>query len=85
LLQAAEGFDPEYLAQIEWAPDRRSVRISAQGARDFFYSSCPVELVDQVIPQLTAEPIAPYEAPIVTTEAGLVECLAITLKPPGTA
>jgi pimeloyl-ACP methyl ester carboxylesterase len=70
LLQATEGFDPDYLAQIAWAPDRRSVRVSPRGARDFVYSCCPVELVDHVIPLMTAEAIAPYETPIVTTEAG---------------
>jgi pimeloyl-ACP methyl ester carboxylesterase len=68
LLQAMDGFDPDYLAQAEWAPDRRSVRVSAQGARDFMYSSCSIDLVDQLIPLMTAEPIGPYETPIITTE-----------------
>jgi pimeloyl-ACP methyl ester carboxylesterase len=68
LLQGTDGLDPEYLAQIEWADDRRSARVSARGAREFWFSSCPSKLVDHTIPLMTAEPIGPYETPIVTSD-----------------
>jgi pimeloyl-ACP methyl ester carboxylesterase len=69
MVQALEGFDPEYLAQAIWAPDRRSVRISPEGTRRFLCSLCSREVVDEVVRRMTQEPFAPYEAPIVTTDA----------------
>jgi len=68
-MQAVEGFDPAYLAHAMWAPDRRSVRISPQGTREFLCSRCSIELVDEVVRRMRPEPIAPYEAPVITTEA----------------
>jgi pimeloyl-ACP methyl ester carboxylesterase len=68
LLEAAGDFDPAYLAHAIWAEDGRLVRIAPPGAREFLFSDVPPEAVDQVIPLLTAEPVAPYEAPFTTTD-----------------
>lgn len=68
-LQAVEQFDPAYLAQAVWASDRRSVWISPEGTRDFLCSSCSGKIVDEVVRRMTPEPIAPYEAPVTTTDA----------------
>jgi pimeloyl-ACP methyl ester carboxylesterase len=62
MLSFVEGFDPQYLAQILWAADRRTARLSEDGARRFLFDGCPVEVVESVLPRLTAEPVAPYEA-----------------------
>ena len=35
LMQQVDGFDPRFLAQIEFAPDRRTARLSAAGVRYF--------------------------------------------------
>jgi hypothetical protein len=35
MLDTIDGVDPGYLAQFVWAVDRRSARISPQGAREF--------------------------------------------------
>jgi pimeloyl-ACP methyl ester carboxylesterase len=61
MLSFVEGFDPQYLAQIVWAADRRTARISEEGARRFLFDGCPAEVVESVLPLLTAEPVAPYE------------------------
>jgi pimeloyl-ACP methyl ester carboxylesterase len=67
LMEGVGQLDPEYLAQAVWASDRRSVWISPEGTREFVCSMCPRDIVDEVIRRMTPEPIAPYEAPIVTT------------------
>lgn len=63
MMEMVGGFDPQYLAQIEWAPDRRTARISLAGLRDFFYSSCPAGVADAAFPLLTPQPVAPFETP----------------------
>jgi pimeloyl-ACP methyl ester carboxylesterase len=68
LLDAVSDFDPAYLAHAIWSEDRRSVRIAPAGAREFLYAGVPAGLVDQIVPLLTAEPMAPYEAPFQTTD-----------------
>ena len=69
LMEGVGLLDPAYLAQAVWASDRRSVWISPEGTREFVCSLCPAEIVDEVIDRMTPEPIAPYQAPIVTTSA----------------
>ena len=68
LLEAVDDFDPAYLAHSIWADDRRSVRIAPAGAREFAYHDVPPDVVDRVIPLLSAEPIGPYEVPFTTTD-----------------
>jgi pimeloyl-ACP methyl ester carboxylesterase len=68
LLEAAGDFDPAYLAHSIWADDGRSVRLAPAGAREFAYHDVPPDVVDQVLPLLTAEPIGPYEVPFTTTD-----------------
>jgi pimeloyl-ACP methyl ester carboxylesterase len=70
MLESVAGFDEQYLAEIVWAPDRRSASVSETGARRFLFPLCPTEAVDQAVRLTTPEPIAPYETPIVTTENG---------------
>ena len=67
LLDIVDGFDPEYLAQFSWAPDRRSAGISPEGARAYLYPLCPPDRVEDAIPRMTPEPVGPYEAPLFTT------------------
>lgn len=59
-----ESFDPEYLAQLLWAPDRRTARLSATGAKEFGFPLCPPSIVEEVLPLLTAEPVSPFETPL---------------------
>ena len=68
LLESVADLDPAYLAHAIWPADRRSVRIAPSGAREFLYSDVPPHVVDEAIQLMTAEPIAPYEAPFETTE-----------------
>jgi len=68
-MQAVTEFDPNYLAQVVWAPDRRTAWISPEGVRDFPCALCPAAIVDEVVRRMTPEPVAPYEAPLVTSEA----------------
>jgi pimeloyl-ACP methyl ester carboxylesterase len=85
MLSLVEGFDPEYLAQILWAEDRRTARLSPEGVRRFAYFRCPQATVDAVLPLLTAEPIAPYETPLSVRDAGVphyyIECLRDRIVP----
>lgn len=55
-------FPPEYLAEIVWAPDRRTGRLSAKGAKEFGFPLCPPAIVEEVLPLLTAEPVSPFES-----------------------
>jgi pimeloyl-ACP methyl ester carboxylesterase len=68
LLEAAGEFDPAYLAHSIWADDRRSVRIAPAGVREFVFQDVAADAVDQMIPLVTAEPVAPYEVPFTTTD-----------------
>jgi hypothetical protein len=85
MLSLVEGFDPEYLAQILWADDRRTARLSPEGARRFAYFCCPQATVDAVLPLLTAEPVPPYETPLLFSDAGVphyyIECLQDRVVP----
>jgi pimeloyl-ACP methyl ester carboxylesterase len=68
MMQLVDGFDPLYLAEFEWAPDRRTARLSAAGLRDFLYSCCPPSAVEAASRLLTPEPVAPFETPFSTAE-----------------
>jgi pimeloyl-ACP methyl ester carboxylesterase len=68
LLDAAADFDPAYLAHAIWSDQPRSVGLSPAGAREFLLSDVSPDVVDQVLPLLTAEPLAPYEVPFTTTD-----------------
>jgi pimeloyl-ACP methyl ester carboxylesterase len=88
MLSYVEAFDPEYLAQILWSPDRRTARIQPEGVRRFLYSQCPAETIESALPLLKPEPVAPYEAPIFTTDANsgkvaryYIECLQDRVVP----
>jgi pimeloyl-ACP methyl ester carboxylesterase len=85
MLSLVEGFDPDYLAQILWAEDRRTARLSDEGVRRFAYFRCPRATVDAVLPLLTAEPVPPYETPLYLIDGGAphyyVECLRDRIVP----
>jgi pimeloyl-ACP methyl ester carboxylesterase len=90
MMSFVDGFDPEYLAQILWAPDGRTARISPEGARQFLYGCCPPEIVEFAYARHTPEPVAPFETPIAVTEANpgrvpryYVECLRDRVVPIG--
>jgi pimeloyl-ACP methyl ester carboxylesterase len=87
MLSFVEGFDPEYLAQILWAPDRRTARISPEGVSRFFCSGCPAGVVESVLPLLTPEPVAPYETPLFFHNSSAlnyyIECLHDRIVPIG--
>ncbi len=78
MLSLVEGFDSEYLAQILWAKDGRSARLSEEGARRFFLALCPPAAVEAALPLLTPEPALPYETPLAYSDAGVphyyIEC-----------
>jgi|SRR5689334_606798 len=85
MLSFVEGFDPDYLAEILWAPDRRTARLSAEGIRRFVLSEGPSALAESVISLQTPEPVAPYETPLFFTEPAAphyyVECLRDRIVP----
>jgi pimeloyl-ACP methyl ester carboxylesterase len=88
MMSFVEAFDPEYLSQIDWSPDRRTVRIKPEGVRRFLYPLCPAKVIEAALPLFTAEPIAPYETPLALTEANFgrvsrysIECLQDRVVP----
>ena len=88
MMQLVDGFDPQYLAQIAWAPDGRTARLGAAGLRDFLCNCCPAAVVEAALPLLTPEPVAPFETPLLTTEANFgrvpryyIECLQDRVVP----
>jgi pimeloyl-ACP methyl ester carboxylesterase len=85
MLSLVEAFDPEYLAQILWAEDGRTARLSPEGVRRFAYFRCPQATVDAVLPLLTADPVGPYETPLCFRDAGVphyyIECLQDRIVP----
>jgi pimeloyl-ACP methyl ester carboxylesterase len=85
MLSLVDGFDPEYLAQILWSEDRRSVRISPDGVRRFAYFRCPQATIDAALPLLTAEPVPPSQAPLFFSDSGVphyyIECLQDRIVP----
>jgi pimeloyl-ACP methyl ester carboxylesterase len=64
MIELVNEFDPKYLEQIVWAPDRKTARLSEKAAREFAYGCCPATVFDQIAPLLSAEPVAPYETRI---------------------
>jgi hypothetical protein len=70
MFDLVRDYDPAFLATFESNADGKSVRISEKGAREFLYPHCPSAHVDDAISRLTAEPVAPFEAPIRLTEDG---------------
>jgi pimeloyl-ACP methyl ester carboxylesterase len=87
MLSFVEGFDPDYLAQLLWAPDRRTARLSLEGVSRFLCSGCPAPLVESVLPLLTPEPVAPYETPLFSNASSAfnyyIECLEDRIVPIG--
>ncbi len=85
MLGFVEGLDPEYLAQIVWAPDRRTARLSPQGIRGFLLSDCPASVAESVHSLAGPEPVAPYETPLFFNEPTAphyyVECLRDRIVP----
>ncbi len=88
MMKFVDGFDPEYLAQILWAPDRRTARLTPEGARLFLYTHCPAEAIESSLPLVTVEPVAPYETPLRLTAANFgsvpryyIECLQDRVVP----
>jgi pimeloyl-ACP methyl ester carboxylesterase len=88
MMQLASRFDPEYLAQIQWTEDRRTVGISPDGARYFLYPLCPPADVASSLNLLTPEPVAPFESPLLLTPANFgrvplyyIECLKDRVLP----
>jgi pimeloyl-ACP methyl ester carboxylesterase len=87
ILSFVGGFDPEYLAQILWAPDRRTARLSLDGVSRFFCSDCPAPVVESALPLLTPEPVAPFETPLFFHDSNAlhyyIECLQDRIVPIG--
>jgi pimeloyl-ACP methyl ester carboxylesterase len=87
MLSFVEGFDPDYLAQILWAQDRRTARFSPEGVSQFLCSGCPPPVVESVTPLLTPEPVAPYETPLFFHGSNAlsyyIECLQDRIVPIG--
>ena len=88
MMQLVDGFDPQYLAQLEWAPDRRTARLSAAGFQNFFCNCCPASLVEAAYRLLGPEPVAPFETPFSTTDRNFgrvpryyIECLRDRIVP----
>lgn len=82
MLEFVWAYDPAFVEQFVWAPDGRTARITAEGARRFLYNECPPGDVEPVLPLFTAEPAAPFATPMVLTDERLgrvprfyVECL----------
>ena len=88
MLTSVGGFDPEYLAQLAWAPDRRTALLQPEGARRFLYSHCPPAAIESALRLFTAEPVAPYESIVSLTNENFgsvalysIECLRDRLAP----
>jgi pimeloyl-ACP methyl ester carboxylesterase len=62
MLAFVDEYDPGFPASFVWADDGRSASISPAGVRQFLYNECPASVVDDVLPLLTPEPVAPFEA-----------------------
>lgn len=88
MMQFVDGFDPRYLAQLNWSPDRRTAQISLEGAKESLYSCCSPEIVESAYARFTPEPVAPFETPISITERNFgrvrryyIECLQDRVLP----
>ena len=82
MMQLVGEFDPRYLAQLLWAPDRRPALIGPEGFGEFVGQRCPPERIAEVASRITPEPVVPYETPIQVTDERFgrvpryyVECL----------
>lgn len=82
LMHSVSEFDPGYLAQLQWASDRRTARISAAGFRDYWCNCCPESMVEAAFPRLTPEPAAPFETAFLASDGNerqmrryYIECL----------
>lgn len=82
------AFDPEYLAQFQWAPDRRTALISSDAARQYAYQHCPPGTTEFAFPLFRPEPVAPFETPLSLTGANFgrlpryyIECLRDRIVP----
>lgn len=69
MLDLVNDLDPEYLAELIWAPDRKTARLSPDGASKLYFQLCPPTVTKEVLPLLTPEPVAPFEARLQITEA----------------
>jgi len=87
MLGFVEGFDPDYVAQIVWASDHRTARLSRVGVSRFLCSGCPDSLVESVLPLLKPEPVTPYETPLFSQDSNAlryyIECLHDRIVPLG--
>lgn len=85
MLSLFSDFDPEYMAQIQWSPDRRSACLSPEGVRSFFLTECTEATVQSVLPRLTAEPVVPFETPVYFADTPVpryyIECLRDRIVP----
>lgn len=87
MLSFVEGFDPDYLAQMLWAPDRRTARLSLEGVSQFLCPGCSTPVIESVLPLLTPEPVAPYGTPLFFHASNAlsyyIECLQDRITPIG--
>ncbi len=88
MMQSVNGFDPRYLAQLNWSRDGRTAQISLEGVKEFLYSCCSPEIVDAGYARFTPEPVAPFQTPISITETNFgrvpryyIECLQDRVLP----
>lgn len=88
MMQCVNG-DPEFQAQILWSADRRTARISPEGAKNFLYPQSPPATAEWASSLLTPEPVAPFETPMRLTKANFgrvpryyIECLRDRIVPP---
>ena len=89
MMEFVNKFDPEYLAQIEWAPDRSSARISPEGAAKFLYPDCPPAILQSVLPRLGVQSVSPYDYLFSLSKANFrrvprhyIRCLRDRVVPP---
>jgi pimeloyl-ACP methyl ester carboxylesterase len=68
MMNVVEQYDPAFPASFVWSADGRTAGITPDGAREFLYGLCPARAIEDAIPRFTPEPVAPFEAPVTTTE-----------------
>ncbi|MCL4794841.1 MAG: alpha/beta fold hydrolase [Bryobacteraceae bacterium] len=64
MMDFVAGFDPEYLAEFQWADDGLSAGISAAGVRRFLYSNCPADVIEAALPRFRYEGAMPFRTPL---------------------
>jgi pimeloyl-ACP methyl ester carboxylesterase len=67
MMEVVGQYDPAVSATFVFSADRRLASLTEEGARAFLFNLAPASDVDDAIGRLTPEPVAPLEAPIVTT------------------